>query len=252
MESVKELRKICRRADVIKPQIIVRIIRFFSIYFTWFFLHFKKFTANQLTVVSTVIFVAGVFCYIKGDYSWNIAGLLLIWLGIITDYSDGEMARYQRASLEKSDPNKFAKLQMKGTALESLTHDIKYGALFASLALGTYASFSYPTLLLFLGFSASMAQVLGRLTKLRYIHSVLPVQTEKVYLQMSENKFYAKRSSLRLLIDKTFGSTLEIVAWLSLATILDKVYLIVLFYGILFPMIYSVLLYKQYKGFQKI
>lgn len=252
MESIKELRKICRRADVVNPGILVRIVRFFSIYFTWFFLHFKKFTANQLTVFSTIIFVAGVFCYIKGDYVWNLVGLLLIWLGIITDYSDGEMARYQRASIEKNNQALFSKLQMKGTALEGLTHDIKYGVLFASLSLGTYTTVPYPTILLILGFGASMTQVLNRLTKLRYIHSVLPVQTEKVYVEMSAGKFYAKRNPLRLFIDKVFGSTLEMTAWLSLATILNQVYLIVIFYGLLFPAIYMVLLYKQYKGFQKV
>lgn len=252
MESIRELRKICRRSDIVKPGILVRIVRFFSIYFTWFFLHFKKFTANQLTVLSTAIFVAGVFCYIRGDYSWNMVGILLIWVGIITDYSDGEMARYQRHSLEKKDPAQFSKLQTKGTALEGLTHDIKYGVLFASLALGTYTSFPYPTLLLILGFAASMTQVLNRLTKLRYIHSILPVQTEKVYVEMSEGKFYAKRNPLRLFIDKVFGSTLEMTAWLTLATILNQVYLIVIFYGLLFPAIYLVLLYKQYKGFQKV
>ncbi|MFH1780855.1 MAG: CDP-alcohol phosphatidyltransferase family protein [Candidatus Nealsonbacteria bacterium] len=252
MESIKELRKICRRSDVTKPGILVRIIRFFSIYFTWFFLHFKKFTANQLTVFSTVIFTAGVFCYIKGDYTWNIVGLLLVWIGIITDYSDGEMARYQRASLEKTNPNQFNKLQVQGTSLEGLTHDIKYAVLFVSLALGNYSSFPYPMLLLCLGFAASMAEVLGRLTKLRYIHSILPIQTEKVYLAMSENKFYAKQNRLRKTIDKTFGGTTGIATWLTLATLLDKVYLIVIFYGVLSSMVYLVLLYKQYKGFQKL
>lgn len=252
MESIKELRKICQRADVAKSGTVARIARFFSIYFTWFFLHFKRFTANQMTVFGTIIFVTGVFCYLKGDYSWNILGILLVWLGIITDYSDGEMARYQRAFLEKTDPNQFNKLQIKGTTLESLTHDIKYAVLFISLALGNYASFPYPTLLIFLGFAASMSEVLNRLTKLRYIHSILPVQTEKVYLGISENKFYAKQNRLRRIIDKTFSGTTGIVTWLTLATVLDKVYLVVIFYGILSPMIYSVLLYKQYKGFQKV
>lgn len=252
MESVKELRQICRRQDVTKPGITVRVIRFFSIYFTWLFLHFKFLTPNFVTVGSTIIFIAGGFCYILGEYWLNIVGLLLIWMGVILDYTDGEMARYCRAPIKDSNPEKYQKLQTIGTALEGLTHDVKYAALFVPLAIGASFSFPYPVFLFFLGFSASMAEVLGRLTKLRYIHNILPIQTEKVYLAMGEKKFYAKQNKWRKMIDKTFNGTTGIATWLIFATLIDKVYLIVIFYGVLYPMIYSVLLYKQYKGYKKL
>ena len=233
MESIKELRKICHRPKKGVP-IVSRICRFFSIYFTWFFLHFKKFTPNQLTIAGTIIFIIGIFCYIKGEYWLNLLGVSFIWLSIILDYSDGEMARYRKTS------------RVKGVWIESLTHDIKYAILFVPLALGAYSSFSYPALLFFLAFSASMFRVLFRLTMLRYINMILPHQSEESYRKIGEKAFYSNKKLRRIF--SNLGGTTEIIAWLSLATILDKVYLVVIFYGILFPLVYLVLLFKQYKG----
>lgn len=256
MASIKELRAACRKPggyEAVKEKILLRIIRVFSIYLTWFFLCFKKITADHVTIASVAMFVLGAFCYVWGYYWLNLIGLALIWFSIVMDFSDGEVARYKRGSLEKTDPERFKILQLKGSVLEGWTHDIKYGVLFLFLAVGEYSSFPYPSLLILLGFSASMSQVLSRLTKLRYIHNFFPIKSaEEAYQEMSRKSMFAKQGGLRKFLSNTFGATSEIAIWLTLATIIDKVYALVIFYGIFFSAAYFVLALKQYKGFKKI
>lgn len=245
MESIKELRKICQPV-VSRPPFfslfnywVYRFYRFFSIYLTWIFLHFKKITANQITIGGSALFILAPFCYLKGEYWLNLIGIFLVSLANILDYVDGEMARYRGQTTPIS-----------GNFLEPLTHDIKYAFLFIPLALGASASFIYPTLLIFLGFAASISKVLTRFAKLRYIHIVLPLQSEVSYRKIGEKAFYSDKK-LKTIIGY-FGGTSGILFWLLLATILDKVYLFVIFYGILFSLTYLALLIKQYRGIKSI
>lgn len=252
MESIKELKEICRKITEKKSDITSRSVRFFSIYFTWIFLHFKRITPNRLTVFGVFIYIAGALCFIKGDYLLNFLGIFLIWLSIVLDHSDGEMARYFRAFL-KTDADRLSKLQLKGIFLETFTHDIEFAILFIPLALGAYSSFPYPTLLIFLGFAASMSQILMRLAKLRYIHNFFPLKSaEESYHEIGKRAFYSKQGILRKTIDRHLGSPVKIATWLSLAVIFDKVYLIVILYGIFFSMKYLMLLIKQYETFKKL
>lgn len=240
MESIKELRKICHKPG--EEAFINRFCRNFSIYFTWGFLHFKELTANQVTVLGTVFFVLGSLCFIKGDYWLNFIGIALLWLAHIVDLSDGEVARYRGFGGG-----------IGGTFVEPMTHDIKYAVLFFSLALGEYSSFIYPTLLIFLGFAASVFKILFRLAKLRYISVILQSgrQSEQVYRKIGEKAFYSDKKLKRIVA--FFGGTTNcILFWLPLAAIIDKVYLIVIFYGILSPLMYLVLLFKQYRGIKNI
>lgn len=243
MESIKELRKICqKKGEAGKEAFINRFFRNFSIYFTWFFLHLKGLTANQVTVLGTVLFVLGSLCFIKG-YCWlNLLGLVFLWLAHIVDLSDGEVARYRGSGNG-----------LGGTFVEPMTHDIKYAVFFVSLALGEYSSFSYPLLLIFLGFAASMSKTLLRLAKLRYISAVLQSgrQSEQAYREGGEKSFYSDKK-LKRVVASFGGTTTCLIFWLPLAVIVDKVYLIVIFYGILYPLMYLVLLFKQYQGIKSI
>lgn len=217
-----------------------RISRFFSIYSTWFFLHFKNITPNQISFLGTGFFILGPLCYIKGEYEFNLIGILFVWLGILLDFTDGEVARYRGLADG-----------LGGVFVEPMTHDIKYAFLFVPLALGSYGSFPYPTLLIFLGFAATVSMLLFRLAKLRYVHIIFGGrQTEDAYRKSGEKAFYSKKTIKKAF--GYFGGTASIASWLLLATILDKVYLIVIFYGLLFPAIYLLLLSKQYKGIKNI
>ena len=243
MESIKELRKICQKqGEAGKESFINRFFRNFSIYFTWFFLHFKRLTANQVTIWGTVLFVLGSLCFIKGEYWCSLTGIALLWLAHIIDLSDGEVARYRGSGSG-----------LGGSFMEPMTHDIKCAALFIPLALGAYAAFVYPILLILLGFSASMFKVLLRLAKLRYISAILQSgrQSEGAYRKAGERAFYSDKRLKRIL--SSFGGiTTGIIFWIPLAVIIDKVSLIVIFYGILSPLMYFVLLFKQYQGIKNI
>ena len=243
MESIKELRKICQKqGEAGKESFLNRFFRYFSIYFTWFFLHFKKLTANQITVWGTVIFVLGSLCFIKGEFWLNLTGVAFLWLAYIVDLSDGEVARYRGSGSG-----------IGGSFVEPMTHDIKCAALFISLALGEYSSFAYPISLILLGFFASMFKVMLRLAKLRYVNAILQSgrQSEDAYRKTGEKAFYSDKK-LKRIVGYLGGITSGVVFWIPLAVIIDKVYLVVIFYGILSPLMYFVLLFKQYQGIKNI
>lgn len=240
MESIKELKKICQGPGTQKAKWL-RIARIFSIYFTWFFLHFKI-TPNQLSILGTGLFISGTLCFLEGLYWLNLVGVSLLFLGIMMDLVDGEVARYRGMAGG-----------LGGNFIEPLTHDIKYAFLFIPLVLGEYRSFIYPSLLIFLGFSATISKILFRLTKLRYIHVILPLRPKGATQPVKENKEKAiYQNNLLKEILGYFGGTTSIVFWLFLAVIFDKVYLIIIFYGILFPIVYLILLLKQYRVIKNI
>jgi phosphatidylglycerophosphate synthase len=238
MESIKELRKICQdieETDYAFFALLARMARFFSIYFTWVFLHFKRITANKITIIGTILFVLGTLCYIAGEYWLNFAGIFLILIGFILDFTDGEVARYQGLA--------------EGTGavfFEPFSHDIKYAALFAPLTLGAYQSFPHFSVLV-LGFSALVFKMLFRFNKLRYakLVSSLSPKNSKV------SSFPKKMRTINKIYVNIAGDT-PIIFFLFILTIIDKVYLLLIFYGFLFPAVYFAKLFKQYKQYKKI
>ena len=74
-----------------------RLLRKVSIYMTWFLLHLPI-SANGVTLLflSTGV-LAGVIFVLGTPAAW-IAGTLCLWLSIVLDFSDGEVARYHHES----------------------------------------------------------------------------------------------------------------------------------------------------------
>lgn len=230
MESIKELRKICQSKE---PDVFFRGGRFFSIYLTWFFLHFKI-TPNQLTFLGTIIFVSGAGCFFWGLYWLNLTGIFLLWLSFIIDLTDGEVARYRGTGG-----------RIGGLFIEPMSHDIMSAVLFVPLVLGQYRSFLYPSLLIFLGFSATIFKLLFRLAQLRYVHSVVvPGQLKNFQQkQKSDTKGRWPNETIRKIYGD-FGAGF-VLPWLSLFAILDKAYLVIVLFGLLYPAVYLLLLIKQ-------
>lgn len=103
-EPIKELRKICqetRETDLYKMSPAERFFfRKVSIYFTKLFLKMKT-SANQVTLISVLAGIAaGIFLILGSPRYWIIASLLL-YLFMILDHSDGEVARYNKTASPK-------------------------------------------------------------------------------------------------------------------------------------------------------
>jgi phosphatidylglycerophosphate synthase len=125
VESLKELNHICQKANYkTKGNWYVRtILRDAALPVTWLLLH-TGVTANQVTLVSLAIGLAGTcFLAIPGTEPF-LTGVLLLQLWYFLDHVDGQIARYRKTS------------SLTGRFLDFLTHHIEHTTLF--FALGYY------------------------------------------------------------------------------------------------------------------
>lgn len=74
-----------------------RLVRGVSIYLTWLLVR-TPISANGVTLLFLLAGLAGAGVFaLGGGWAW-VAGTLLIWLSIVFDFSDGEVARYRQES----------------------------------------------------------------------------------------------------------------------------------------------------------
>ena len=107
VESIKELRKICKKSDEEEDALPTKwdefvwtnIDRGASIYFTKIFL-IMGLSANKVTLIGFLFGVcAGVF-FILGDVRYWLLGTLFSGLSGVIDCADGEVARYNKSVSE--------------------------------------------------------------------------------------------------------------------------------------------------------
>ncbi len=95
MESIAELREICRRENDGDNRRTLYVAARVSIYFTRLFLMMGM-SANQVTCLFTVLGLAAAASFLGPGLYWTLAGYILFRLHVIVDVSDGEVARYRR------------------------------------------------------------------------------------------------------------------------------------------------------------
>lgn len=137
MESISELRTICQKPKVsdredigmsyqdLKSKIELTI----SIYFTWIFLRFGV-SANTVTILSGVAAIlGGIFLSINNIWIAFI-GIVFLEIYNLLDYSDGEIARYNK------------KGSITGWFLDWYMLFVRDAAMFTGLAIYAYSSHS--------------------------------------------------------------------------------------------------------------
>jgi phosphatidylglycerophosphate synthase len=95
LESIAELKDICRRENDHDNRRTMFLASRVSIYFTRFFLAMRM-SANQVTFLFTVLGLAAAASLLGHGFYWTLAGYVLFRLHVIVDVSDGEVARYNR------------------------------------------------------------------------------------------------------------------------------------------------------------
>jgi len=95
LESIAELRKICRRENDEDNRRTLYIAARVSIYFTRLFLMMGM-SANQVTGLFVILGLAAAAAFLGPGFYWTLAGYILFRLHVIVDVSDGEVARYRR------------------------------------------------------------------------------------------------------------------------------------------------------------
>ena len=110
--SVRELEAICggegREPGAPRDLRIAyaRVVRKVSIRITWLLLH-TRVSANTVTIGGILLGVAGALLLAWSDFWPLVAGLVLLQLSFVIDYSDGEVARY-RAQVQGRPPTPAA------------------------------------------------------------------------------------------------------------------------------------------------
>lgn len=143
MESIRELRKICAKAE--KELLIDRVWRFFSIYLTRIFLALKLAppVINVSSFAATVIGSAFLLC------NHFLTGGVFFMLALLLDDCDGEVARYRKMC------DDF------GEWLERTTAHLSYPVFFLALGLGVFRN-SGESLFIVLGALAAVAKLIER------------------------------------------------------------------------------------------
>lgn len=167
MISIQELKMICKKKD--KPASWQldhwgeRINRACSVYLTWVLLHFPI-NSNQITVVGTVLTIAGFCMFLINDFRVQVAALFVIFFSFLWDASDGEIARYRKVkgllNVEKTG-------DLGGVYVEPISHDIQYAFTFLPLGLGVFLA-SGDVWPLIASFVATASKLLFRLAECRF------------------------------------------------------------------------------------
>jgi phosphatidylglycerophosphate synthase len=226
--SIKELRALCQATapNPARESIVGRISRIFSIYLTRFFIS-TSITPNQITVMSVLVFFAGITSIMFGGIIWGIAGSVLIFVSIILDGCDGEIARYKK----NGGP--------AGTLyVEPVSHDIQYGLMFPLLGLGLYLQYggsdSLSWIYIVVGFIAGTAKLLYRLLEIRMwdlVSYVKQMSDEKI--DEIKKEYDDKSISVRFVywVNKNVFSSTGVFIVLFLAILIGRIDVYLYFYA---------------------
>ena len=110
MESIKELKQICGKPA---RSIRAKFYRNASYYFTWILLKLR-FTANQVSALGMTL---GIFSAVLFAFGQYIVASILFFFSALSDYSDGEVARYRKYKGMKDEP-----LRDLGNFFDTLNH----------------------------------------------------------------------------------------------------------------------------------
>lgn len=148
MESIKELREICQAGKVEKSRQrywwYLVFGRYPSIYITRLLLPLPI-TPNAVSIISIILGLAGVVCFLQPSISSNILGTILIYFYWLLDKVDGEIARYKNLQ------------SLQGKYLDEVAHFFLPGLFFFALGIrvAPLVFSAYPIILgMFAGLSS--------------------------------------------------------------------------------------------------
>jgi phosphatidylglycerophosphate synthase len=237
MENIKELREICQKEmagfDTWQDKLVCRR---FSIYFTWLFLH-TRINAMQATWIFLFLgFIPGLFF----AYGRFLVGAILLQCWYIFDGVDGEIARYRKQT------------SFTGAYFDSIIHYIIHPYIFICIGFGVYSRFQKMEFLL-LGVSSAISIMLISIlydmkNSTLFDYGRIKEFAVRQQEEKTENSFSFKSvfSSLHKLC--TYPSIMNIITIVALGQAFSKKYIfgyLILFYGLLAPLIFSLKLYSN-------
>jgi phosphatidylglycerophosphate synthase len=121
--SIGELRQTVSKKSWEQPW--HRLVRKVSIYATWLLLH-TSISANGVTTLFLVFGVIGGLIFAFGSRTAGVIGTLFIWLSILMDFSDGEVARFRHES------------SWFGDYFEETVHSVVSLAMYIGISIGVW------------------------------------------------------------------------------------------------------------------
>ena len=208
-------------------------LRFFSIFFTRAFLALNM-TGNQVTFITIILGIASAILFSFGNYWYSITAALLLQLIHILDCTDGEVARYRKESSHR------------GQYLDSAQHWITQPLVFIFMSFGIYKSFPY--LIVFaLGPLISVSLLVREIYNMVGPFLILK-QAQGKYPHGSKSLKSEKRNSLNKIND-LIGFMFDFYAistFLLIFSIINMLYIPVLFYGIILPIVVAIGIYYEF------
>ena len=175
MESIKELRELLQ-AEKVNPSGWSRpwgyklFQRGPSIYITRLLLS-TSVIPNQVTITGTFLGLLGCYFVLQFEWQWKLAGLGLLYLTILSDKVDGEIARYRKT------------FSLRGIYWDEINHLIIPPLFWISLTFGISTITTYELRDLFsIGIIGSLALVTNRV-----VHSLAPQIYAKKYMKRASD-----------------------------------------------------------------
>lgn len=234
--SFQELRAICQKTapNPERESIMGRLSRYFAIYFTKLFV-ILGLSSHAVTIISVAAFFVGLAAFYRGNYWINLIGLLIMFISIVWDCCDGEVARFnQKAGL------------VGGSYTEPISHDIQYGFGFIFLAVIMYYTQAYPAYYLILGAVAGISKLLYRSLELRF-WNLAYADVSQEQIQAMKQSYHQKPLAMRAFywFNKNAFSSTAVFTVLLLFSLLNVVYLYFWWFGVGYFVLYVLLFLKQ-------
>ncbi|MBC8147671.1 MAG: CDP-alcohol phosphatidyltransferase family protein [Bacteroidetes bacterium] len=185
MSSIKKMREICQQRKKNKKGDLVLsghwynvlLTRKISIYFTWLFVKLGI-SANQVSVLMIITGLAGIIMCIPHLIWMNFVGAILMYMFLVLDCSDGEVARWT------------GKRSIKGIWLDLIAHVFYNHLAKAMPGLHLYFWFNDTTYLYIAFFS--------------YAFSLSEHSIRKCQIQLNIDKTLIIKNNRNLLIDRLY------------------------------------------------
>lgn len=236
--TVSELRHLVQKTapEADHETYIGKSIRFFSVFFTSFFAK-TNFTANGITTISVVMFFIGISLFALHQYFFNLLGVAIIYLSIICDACDGEIARL-----------KGNKSGVGGIYVEPVSHDLQYGYMFFPLSLGVYLS-TGSVFIVYVAFIGAVTKLSCRFLKTRFWYVVHHEADSSREDGEEKSQTTPSRVSFLHRVYKFFNrnifSSVGLPAPLLFFSLIDRIDLFIYFFSGGFVLIYFANLIKQ-------
>lgn len=199
-------------------------------------------SANQVTVLWVILGVVACCFFTVGKYWVTLLAVALFQIHIVLDYVDGAVARHRKSSGEQSK---------KGIYIERIGHDFIYTVYFYCISVGAVRKGFDPIIMLSLGFLASVGYFFYNYTRrAKILCSLVYDLSKNIKMEADIAKGELVKDKRRVAYNPLKVIYLILQRWVcnpvcfpaitAVAAIFDLVYILPVFYGIIYPLMFLV------------